>query len=109
MAAAAVAVAVAVVVVVVVVVAAETASVVPPCRCYWGLARTNETVSILMWEGKGGKKSSFDDRPVNCYRRCYWALGSECGEVEAGSGANAGMRRYDGRPFPCRLTFYGAS
>ena len=92
-----------------VVVAAETAPGVPPCRCCWGLARTNGTVLIEMWEGKEGKRSSFDDLQGSCCRRCCWALASGCGEVEAGSGANAGMRRCVGRPFPCRLTFYGAS
>lgn len=90
-------------------VVAEIAPGVPPCRCCWGLARTIGTVLIEMWEGKEGKRSSFDDRLGSCCRRCCWALESGCGEVEAGSGANAGMGRCDGRPFPCRLTFYGAS
>lgn len=99
----------AVVVVVVVAAAAETAPEVPPCRCCWGLARTNGTVMIEMWEGKEGKRSSFDDLLGSCCHRCCWAPGSGYGEVEAGSGANAGRRRRGGRPFPCRLTFYGAS
>ena len=90
------------------VVVVGTAPGVPLCRCCWDLARMNGTVLISMWAGKGGKHSSFDDRPGSSCRRCYWALGSGCGEVEAGSGANAGMRWCDGRAFQCRLTSYGA-